>query len=108
MLAEIFKIYTKYGVLFNNDEISSAVLPIHICKYVIDIFSKTNILILGGDIFVFNEQDILIPTYDNWSYEGVDVKQSAEKAKSFLLYFEGKDFYIDFVVDMVKLREHHT
>lgn len=99
MIGKILAIYAEYGFSLRSQDMGGAVLPITVAIEVLPMFNKANLLILGGDIMKKLDGKFIY-TYDNWSYDGNDVREGCSAAIDYLnLFSDKKEFlYVDFVI----------
>ena len=67
---------------------------------VLDIIKEKETVVLGGDVYELNDDEIII-TYDSWSFSGSNFIKSFEKASKYINNYyknNGDDFIYTLVV----------
>jgi hypothetical protein len=93
----------RKGICFQQYGISNWGFSKNLALSIVEEFNKLNIGILGGDVFII-ENNTIIPTYDNW-YTNKDnenfVELSIFKAKNYIKnYYYKNNVYFVFVLDV--------
>jgi len=96
MLSELLEIYARTGYSLQSIGLKEAALPINIARDAVDIMEKMSIIISGGDVYLFINNKMHL-SYDSWFYDGLIPRESAEKAKNFLLNEKRENAYISIV-----------
>lgn len=102
MIALILELYSRCGISLREQGVNEGVLPIITYDYVIELFSKNKLLILGGDLYKKDVDGNLINIYANWYYDDGNVDESAEQARSYLSQFLNKDLYVSYILKQAK------
>jgi hypothetical protein len=98
-ISKIFELYARSGRSLIENGLNEAVLPLSEAKTVLDLFDQQRWCVLGGDVYRLNNDDMLESTYENWSYNGNNEKESIVIARKFIDGLVGQSVYIVFVID---------
>ncbi|WP_392562370.1 Imm40 family immunity protein [Orbus sturtevantii] len=98
MINQIFELYARCGNSLKSIGINEAVLPINEIEYALELFLKTNLLILGGDIYEKDTSGNIVYAYASWSYDGTSVLSGIEESRSYLNQFTDNKLLVSFVI----------
>ena len=94
---ELLHLYINNGIsLFSKGE-NTVIIPKYIALKVLDIIKNLNIIILGGDVYMKNHENIFLHTYDSWHYDSHSSLESVEKSRNYLLLLNDENLYVSFV-----------
>lgn len=98
MIEQIFELYARCGTSLKDNGINEAVLPVNESEYALELFLKSGLLILGGDVYEKNSSGNITYAYASWFYDGINVLSSVEEARNYLNQFSDTNLLVSFVV----------
>lgn len=98
MIEQIFELYARCGNSLKDNGINEAALPLNGVEYALELFLKSGLLILGGDVYEKDSSGNITYAYASWSYDGTNVLNSVEEARNYLNQFSDTKLLVSFVV----------
>lgn len=97
-IANILELYARVGRSLQANGLNEAALPAIDSEAALRLFAYEKWRVLGGDVYKMTDRNELEPTYENWSYEGVDVNESIDVASAFIRGLASGPVFIVFVI----------
>lgn len=97
MIGLILDIYTRFGKSLFEIGVHEAALPIEKSKQIVELARKSGLIILGGDVYLEDNDGNIHNTYDSWHCNLNRPEDSAIVAHDYIEGIHGKGKYIVFV-----------
>ncbi|KPN70589.1 Imm40 family immunity protein [Neisseria sp. 83E34] len=94
---ELLNLYIKNGISLFDEGENVIIIPKAIALEALKLIKELNLIILGGDIYTVNSNNVFSHNYDSWYYNGISSKDSIDSAENYLSILEDKNLYVSFI-----------